>query len=80
MDLSVPMIDDRGKEHIDNLITEDLPEFNAELFIQLYNEDKLGGMIRNVDVWLNDIFTQFQFINNKIVKGYDITYIKSIWA
>ena len=59
MDLSVPMIDDRGKEHIDNLITEDLPEFNAELFIQLYNEDKLGGMIRNVDVWLNDIFTQF---------------------
>ena len=59
MDLSIPMIDDKGKEHIDNLITEDLPEFNAELFIQLYNEDKLGGMIRNVDVWLNDIFNQF---------------------
>ena len=50
------------------------------MFISFYNEDKLGGMIRNVDVWLNDIFTQFQFINNKIVKGYDITYIKSIWA
>lgn len=59
MDLSVPMIDDKGKEHIDNLINEDLPDFNAELFIQLYNEDKLGGMIRNVDIWLNDIFTQF---------------------
>ena len=25
MDLSTPMIDDRGKEHIDNLIDEELP-------------------------------------------------------
>ena len=59
MDLSIPMIDDKGKEHIDNLISEPLPDFQPELFTQLYNEDKLGGMIRNLDVWLNDIFTQF---------------------
>ena len=31
MDLSIPMIDDRGKEHIDKLITEDLPDFNPEM-------------------------------------------------
>ena len=48
MDLSVPMIDDRGKEHINKLITEDLPDFNPEMFISFYNEDKLGGMIRNL--------------------------------
>ena len=59
MDLSIPMIDDKGKEHIDNLINEGLPEFNPEMFISFYNEDKLGGMIRNLDSWLKDIFALF---------------------
>jgi DNA polymerase-1 len=59
MDLSVPMIDDRGKEYIDNLIVDDLPEFNPEMFTSFYNEDKLGGMIRNLDTWLKDIFSMF---------------------
>jgi 5'-3' exonuclease len=60
MDLSVPMIDDKGKEHIDGLIIEDFPEYNPEMFIQFYNEDKLGGMIRNLETWLKDIFSQFK--------------------
>ena len=60
MDLSIPMIDDRGKKHIDNLIVEDFPEFNPEMFIQFYNEDKMGGMIRNLEIWLKDIFSQFK--------------------
>jgi 5'-3' exonuclease len=60
MDLSVPMIDDKGKKHIDNLIIEDFPDFNPEMFIQFYNEDKLGGMIRNLETWLKDIFSQFK--------------------
>jgi len=56
MDLSIPMIDDKGKKHIDSLIVEDFPDFNPEMFIQFYNEDKLGGMIRNLETWLKDIF------------------------
>jgi 5'-3' exonuclease len=60
MDLSIPMIEGKGIEHIDNLITEDFPDFNPEMFIQFYNEDKLGGMIRNLDIWLKDIFSQFK--------------------
>jgi hypothetical protein len=60
MDLSVPMIDDQGKKHINNLIIEDFPDFNPEMFIQFYNEDKLGGMIRNLETWLKDIFSQFK--------------------
>ena len=56
MDLSNPLIDDRGKEHISELIDEDLPELNSDLFVTLYNEDKLGGMIRNLEYWLRDIF------------------------
>jgi 5'-3' exonuclease len=60
MDLSIPMIDDRGKEHIEDLIVEDFPDFNPEMFIQFYNEDKMGGMIRNLEIWLKDIFSQFK--------------------
>jgi 5'-3' exonuclease len=60
MDLSIPMIDDRGKAHIDELIDEDIPELRSDLFIQLYNEDKLGGMIRNLENWIRDIFEQFK--------------------
>lgn len=59
MDLSVPMINDRDKEYIDELISEEIPDFNSEMFISLYNEDKLGGMIRNLDNWLKDIFALF---------------------
>ena len=59
MDLSNPMIDDKGKDHIDNLIVEEFPEFNPKMFIQFYNEDKLGGMIRNLETWLKDIFALF---------------------
>jgi len=63
MDLSNPMIDDRGKAHIDTLIKNDLPDFYPEMFIQFYNEDKLGGMIRNLDIWLKEIFTPFTKYN-----------------
>jgi DNA polymerase-1 len=59
MDLSTPMIDDKGREHIDRLIEDDLPDFNPEMFTSFYNEDKLGGMIRNLDTWLKDIFALF---------------------
>ena len=30
------------------------------MFYPFYNEDKLGGMIRNLDIWLKDIFSQFK--------------------
>ena len=63
MDLSNPMIDDRGKIHIDALIKSDLPDFHPEMFIQFYNEDKLGGMIRNLDIWLKETFIPFTTYN-----------------
>ena len=60
MDLSIPMVDDKGKKYLDHLINEEVPDLNSEMFIQFYNEDKLGGMIRNLDTWLKDIFSQFK--------------------
>lgn len=60
MDLSTPMIDEREVEYIDQLVASDLPELNSELFITLYNEDKLGGMIRNLEFWLQENFKEFK--------------------
>ena len=39
-----------------DLIIEDIPDLNSDMFIQFYNEDKLGGMIRNLEFWLDDVF------------------------
>ena len=60
MDLSAPMIDDKERQFLDHLVKEDLPELNTELFIQIYNEDKLGGMIRNLENWVKDNFEHFK--------------------
>ena len=60
MDLSVPMVDEQQIEYLDYLIDEKFPDLNTKLFIQLYNEDKLGGMIRNLDIWLKEKFYHFK--------------------
>ena len=64
MDLSTPFIDESQIEYLDHLIEEDIPKLNSELFISLYNEDKLGGMIRNLDYWLKDVFEHFKGYKN----------------
>ena len=60
MDLSIPMIDDKEKQFLNDLIEEDFPDLNTELFTQLYNEDQLGGMIRNLENWVKDNFEHFK--------------------
>ena len=60
MDLSIPMIDEREIEFLDYLIKDDLPELNSKPFITLYEEDKLGGMIRNLEYWLRDNFSELK--------------------
>ena len=60
MDLSTPMIDSNEVEFLHKLVESDLPDLNSNIFVQLYNEDKLGGKIRNLEIWLKEIFTQFK--------------------
>ena len=64
MDLSVPMVSEKEIDYINQFIDEDIPEFNPQMFIQFYNEDQLGGMIRNLDIWLKEIFEQFKGYKN----------------
>tara|TARA_R110001592_G_scaffold5542_2_gene30557 strand:- start:2161 stop:3192 length:1032 start_codon:yes stop_codon:yes gene_type:complete len=56
MDLSNPMIDNRDKEYLNECVeSQELP-YLPEEFVAMYNQDKLGGMIRNVDFWVRDVF------------------------
>lgn len=56
MDLSNPMITEMDKAKIHHLI-ENLPiEYHPEMFLKMYREDQLDGMVRNVDVWIKETF------------------------
>ena len=56
MDLSNPMLDKNEKDYLDKVVEAKDLNYIPEQFITLYNEDKLGGMIRNLDYWLKDVF------------------------
>ena len=64
MDLSIPMISEKEVEYLNEVIKEDIPDLNSEMFISFYNEDKMGGMIRNLDVWLKEYFEHFKGYKN----------------
>ena len=55
MDLSVPMIDDRGKEHIDNLIIED--KYQKKRIYVVYLEKITDGCFRTLTNSSNSIRT-----------------------
>lgn len=65
MNLSIPMVGDYETKYVENLIKSDLPELNPTPFLVMYEEDKLGGIIRNVDYWLKDNFLHFKGYKNK---------------
>ena len=56
MNLENPMLSTREKEYLDKLVSSDIPPYLPEQFVAFYNQDKLGGMIRNVEFWVKDIF------------------------
>jgi len=56
MDLSNPMIDENEKRYLNEVVKSKDLNYIPDQFIALYNEDKLGGMIRNLDYWLKENF------------------------
>ena len=56
MDLSNPMMDENEKKYLDEVAKSKKLNYIPEQFISLYNEDQLGGMIRNLDYWLKENF------------------------
>jgi DNA polymerase-1 len=56
MDLSNPMMTDQDKIFIDEFIKNTTLNYFPSEFIKMCNEDQLGNLIRNVDIWVKDIF------------------------
>ena len=56
MDLSNPMMDDKDKMFIDKFVENETLNYLPSQFVEMYNQDKLGGLIRNVDVWIKEVF------------------------
>jgi DNA polymerase-1 len=60
MDLSNPMIDKNDENYLNEVVKSKDIHYIPDQFIAMYNEDKLGGMIRNLDFWIKDIFEPLQ--------------------
>jgi len=56
MDLDNPMLDDNDKKYLDEVVKSEVPPYIPDQFVAFYNQDKLGGMIRNVEFWVKDNF------------------------
>ena len=56
MDLDNPMIDENDEKYLNKVVESEIPPYLPEQFVAFYNQDKLGGMIRNVEFWVKEIF------------------------
>lgn len=56
MDLSNPMLDENEKNYLNQVVDSNTLNYIPEQFLAFYNEDQLGGMIRNVEFWIKDVF------------------------
>ena len=56
MDLSNPMLSKGDKEYLDEIVSSDNLSYYPDQFISMYNEDQIGGLIRNLEFWVKDCF------------------------
>jgi len=61
MDLSNPMIDENDKKYINQFVKSKELNYIPDQFIAMYNEDKLGGIIRNIEFWIKDVFEKLSY-------------------
>lgn len=68
MDLSSPMISNQGIEHLIEQTNLEKLEYSPETFLHFYKQDGLGKLIRNVDVWVKELFEPLYAENIKKIK------------
>ena len=56
MDLSNPMMSEKDKETIDEIVKDSELPYHPEIFTKMHQEDRLESLIRNVEFWLKDTF------------------------
>jgi 5'-3' exonuclease len=60
MDLTNPEIPEDSILEIDEVLNNEPSNLNKQTFLAMYNEDKLGNAIPNVEFWLSEIFNYLQ--------------------
>ena len=60
MDLSDPIIPEDSIIEIDGVLNNEPSKLDKLHFLKLYNEDKLGNSIPNVEFWLTELFSYLQ--------------------
>ena len=60
MDLSNPMLSNKDKEYLEHKANTNDYQYLPEQFLEFYHGDQLGGVIRNVEFWIKDIFEKFK--------------------
>jgi len=60
MDLSKPMIDKNDEKYLNSVVKSKDILYLPDQFISMYNQDQLGGIIRNLDFWVKDCFESLQ--------------------
>ena len=56
MDLSNPMLSKEDKEWLDEIVSSKELSYLPDQFVSMYNEDQIGGLIRNLEFWVKDCF------------------------
>jgi DNA polymerase-1 len=60
MDLTNPEIPEDSILEIDEVLNNEPSKLDKQVFLAMYNEDKLGNAIPNVEFWLSEIFNYLQ--------------------
>jgi 5'-3' exonuclease len=60
MDLTNPEIPENSILEIDEVLNNEPSKLDKQVFLAMYNEDKLGNAIPNVEFWLSEIFNYLQ--------------------
>ena len=53
------------KKYLNKVANSQKLEYFPDQFVSMYNQDKLGGMIRNVEIWVNDVFKKLKLYDTK---------------
>ena len=54
MDLHQSVLDDKEKNTILNIIKQDIPDLQAGAFLHLLDNDKIEGVTKNTEGWLEN--------------------------
>jgi hypothetical protein len=59
------MLDENDKKYLSKVADSKELNYIPDQFVSMYNQDKLGGIIRNVEFWIKDVFEKLKLYDIK---------------